>query len=114
VNRPRAPLRLAGSHGAKGVLPNPGAGGSLDIVPRVDRVLLVGGEYAGPWELPVLGAVPAPAAVLIRPDGYVAWVGVAWVGVAWVGEPGGARLYEALSARFGPPADGPQGGASLG
>ena len=32
-------------------------------------------DYAGTWELPVLGAVPAPAAVLVRPDGHVAWVG---------------------------------------
>jgi 2-polyprenyl-6-methoxyphenol hydroxylase-like FAD-dependent oxidoreductase len=31
--------------------------------------------YAGPWNLPVLGPVPAPSAVLVRPDGYVAWVG---------------------------------------
>ena len=28
-----------------------------------------------PWELPVIGAVDAPTAVLIRPDGHVAWVG---------------------------------------
>jgi hypothetical protein len=32
-------------------------------------------EYAGDWELPAIGQVAAPAAVLIRPDGYVAWVG---------------------------------------
>ena len=32
-------------------------------------------DYVGEWELPVLGAVTAPTAVLIRPDGYVAWVG---------------------------------------
>ena len=36
---------------------------------------LVDADYAGAWELPVLGHVAAPAAVLIRPDGYVAWVG---------------------------------------
>ena len=41
----------------------------------MDRVQLVEAESAGTWELPVLGAVTAPAAVLIRPDGYVAWVG---------------------------------------
>ncbi|OZF03221.1 FAD-dependent monooxygenase [Rhodococcoides fascians] len=29
----------------------------------------------GPWELPVIGEVPAPTAILVRPDGYVAWVG---------------------------------------
>ena len=40
-----------------------------------DRVQLTGAKYAGPWELPVLGAVTAPAAVVIRPDGYVAWAG---------------------------------------
>ncbi|WP_016935739.1 aromatic-ring hydroxylase C-terminal domain-containing protein, partial [Rhodococcus sp. R1101] len=32
-------------------------------------------RYDGAWELPVLGAVDAPSAVLVRPDGYVAWVG---------------------------------------
>ena len=49
--------------------------GGFDIAPWADRVRLVDAEYDGPWELPVLGAVTAPAAVLIRPDGYVAWVG---------------------------------------
>ena len=38
-------------------------------------MLAIDAQYAGPWELPVLGQVAAPAAVLIRPDGYVAWVG---------------------------------------
>jgi len=36
---------------------------------------MVDAGYDGPWELPVIGEVPAPAAVLIRPDGYVGWVG---------------------------------------
>ena len=47
--------------------------GALDITP--ERVRVVHAQYAGAWELPVLGAVSAPAAVLIRPDGHVAWVG---------------------------------------
>jgi 3-(3-hydroxy-phenyl)propionate hydroxylase len=47
----------------------------LDIAPWTDRVQLIDAEYRGPWELPVLGAVSSPVAVLIRPDGYVAWVG---------------------------------------
>jgi hypothetical protein len=47
----------------------------FDLTPWADRVQLIDAEYAGPWELPVLGAVTAPTAVLIRPDGYVAWVG---------------------------------------
>ena len=62
-------------HDARPVLLNLGEPGALDIAPWADRVRRVDARYAGPWELPVLGAVPAPAAVLIRPDGYVAWVG---------------------------------------
>jgi 2-polyprenyl-6-methoxyphenol hydroxylase-like FAD-dependent oxidoreductase len=62
-------------HDAKPVLLNLGEPGGFDITPWADRVQLIDAEYAGPWELPVLGAVTAPTAVLIRPDGYVAWVG---------------------------------------
>jgi 3-(3-hydroxy-phenyl)propionate hydroxylase len=47
----------------------------LDITPWAERVQRVEATYGGAWELPVLGAVPAPAAVLIRPDGHIAWVG---------------------------------------
>ena len=43
--------------------------------PRVDRARVVDAEPVETWELPVIGAVPAPSAVLVRPDGYVAWVG---------------------------------------
>ena len=32
-------------------------------------------DHDGAWQLPVIGAVPAPGAVLVRPDGHVAWVG---------------------------------------
>ena len=49
--------------------------GRLAIAPWADRVRVVDAQYTGAWELPVLGAVNAPKAVLIRPDGYVAWVG---------------------------------------
>ena len=62
-------------HDARPVLLNLGEPGGFDITPWADRVRLIDAEYAGTWELPALGAVPAPAAVLIRPDGYVAWVG---------------------------------------
>jgi 3-(3-hydroxy-phenyl)propionate hydroxylase len=62
-------------HDAKPVLLNLGEPGGFDIAPWADRVKLIEAEYVGPWELPVLGAVTAPTAVLIRPDGYVAWVG---------------------------------------
>ena len=62
-------------HGAKPVLLNLDQPRVLDITPWTDRVQLIDAEYGGPWELPVLGSVRAPAAVVIRPDGYVAWVG---------------------------------------
>ncbi len=80
-------------HEARPVLLNLGEPGALDIAPWTDRVQLVDAEYAGPWELPVLGAVTAPSAVLIRPDGHVAWVGdTAQLGLA-----------DALTTWFGPP-----------
>jgi 3-(3-hydroxy-phenyl)propionate hydroxylase len=81
-------------HGARPALLNLGEAGSLHITPWADRVQLRDATYDGPWELPVLGGVSAPAAVLIRPDGYV----------AWVGDGTAAGLAEALSTWFGPPA----------
>jgi 3-(3-hydroxy-phenyl)propionate hydroxylase len=62
-------------HDARPVLLDLGELGGFGISPWANRVRLVEAEHADVWELPVLGAVPAPAAVLIRPDGYVAWVG---------------------------------------
>ena len=62
-------------HDARPVLLNLGGPGAYDVAPWADRVQLVDADVEGAWELPVLGEVPAPAAVLIRPDGYVAWVG---------------------------------------
>jgi 3-(3-hydroxy-phenyl)propionate hydroxylase len=88
------PLRVfALLHQARPVLLNLGEPGAFDITPWVDRVQLINAEYAGVWELPVLGAVTAPAAVLIRPDGHVAWVG------------GGTDtgLRDALTTWFGSP-----------
>ena len=80
-------------HDARPVLLNLGEPGSLDITPWADRVQLTDATYAGPWELPVLGVVTAPAAVLIRPDGHVAWAGDH-------AQPG---LPDALTTWFGPP-----------
>jgi hypothetical protein len=57
------------------VLLNLGKPWGIDITPWAHRVSTIDAKYAGDWELPVLGQVAAPAAVLIRPDGYVAWVG---------------------------------------
>jgi 2-polyprenyl-6-methoxyphenol hydroxylase-like FAD-dependent oxidoreductase len=80
-------------HEAKPVLINLAEPGSVDITPWADRVPLIDAEYAGPWELPVLGVVTAPAAVLVRPDGYI----------AWVGDGTDLGLPEALSSWFGAP-----------
>jgi 3-(3-hydroxy-phenyl)propionate hydroxylase len=60
---------------ARGVLLNLGEPSAWDTSPWSDRVLTIDAEYDGNWELPVLGHVAAPVAVLIRPDGHVAWVG---------------------------------------
>jgi 2-polyprenyl-6-methoxyphenol hydroxylase-like FAD-dependent oxidoreductase len=62
-------------HSATPVLLNFGVPGSLALTSWAARVRLLDAECAGPWDLPVLGGVTPPAAVLIRPDGYVAWVG---------------------------------------
>jgi 2-polyprenyl-6-methoxyphenol hydroxylase-like FAD-dependent oxidoreductase len=62
-------------HEARPVLLNLGEPGSFDLSPWAGRVRFVDAEHAGVWELPVLGEVPAPSAVLIRPDGHVAWAG---------------------------------------
>lgn len=45
------------------------------MTPWAARVQLVDAAHAGVWKLPVLGEVTAPTAVLIRPDGHIAWVG---------------------------------------
>jgi 2-polyprenyl-6-methoxyphenol hydroxylase-like FAD-dependent oxidoreductase len=62
-------------HDARPVLLNFGKPSGFDIFSWADRVVAIDAEYAGDWELPALGQVAAPAAVLIRPDGHVAWVG---------------------------------------
>ena len=77
---------------ARPVLLNLGEPAGFDIAPWADRVRMVDAGCAGPWELPVLGDVEPPAAVLIRPDGHV----------AWVGELADAQLPDALTTWFGP------------
>jgi 3-(3-hydroxy-phenyl)propionate hydroxylase len=83
-------------HEARPVLLNLDEPGALDIAPWADRVQQVDARYVGTWELPVLGAVAAPSAVLIRPDGYV----------AWVGDQSRLGLADAVATWFGPPAAG--------
>jgi 3-(3-hydroxy-phenyl)propionate hydroxylase len=90
-----APLRVYTLlHDARPVLLNFGERGALDTTPWKDRVRLVDAGYNGVWELPAIGVVAAPAAVLVRPDGYV----------AWVGDGTQSGLVEALTAWFGPSA----------
>lgn len=62
-------------HDARPVLLNFGGPGRIILSDEADSIKVVDAEYAGEWELPVLGPVDPPTAVLIRPDGYVAWVG---------------------------------------
>jgi hypothetical protein len=62
-------------HRARPLLLNLGEAGAFDIGPWADRVQVVDARHEGPWELPVIGEVDAPTAVLVRPDGHVAWVG---------------------------------------
>jgi 2-polyprenyl-6-methoxyphenol hydroxylase-like FAD-dependent oxidoreductase len=82
-------------HEARPVLLNLGEPGALDIAAWADRVKRVDARYKGAWELPVLGTVAAPTAVLIRPDGHVAWAGSG-------GTDEGLRV--ALTSWFGAPA----------
>jgi hypothetical protein len=73
---PNGPLRVYTLlYDARPVLLNLGEPGGFDITPWADRVQLIDANYGGVWELPAIGTVTAPFAVLIRPDGYVAWVG---------------------------------------
>jgi 2-polyprenyl-6-methoxyphenol hydroxylase-like FAD-dependent oxidoreductase len=81
-------------HDARPVLLNLSEPGAFNITPWADRVKLIDAKYDGMWELPVLGAVTAPPAVLIRPDGYV----------AWVGDLIQRGLTDTLTTWFGPPA----------
>ncbi len=81
-------------HKARPVLLNLAEPGDVDITPWRDRVQVINAKYTGAWELPAIGAVASPTAVLVRPDGYV----------AWVGDPPQAGLADALTTWFGPPA----------
>ena len=91
-NGPRRVFTLL--HDARPVLLNLGERGGFDIAPWADRVQSIDATCAGTWELPAVGAVTAPAAVLIRPDGYV----------AWAGDRAQRGLADALTTWFGPPA----------
>ena len=107
-----APSNFAahGSRGTTGTGASPGTIGSrelpdghsvpssqavaFDLSPWADRVRLIDATYDGAWDLPAIGQVTAPSAVLVRPDGHVAWVG---------DSSQHAGLSAALTKWFGPP-----------
>ncbi len=91
---PAGPLRVFTLlHDARPVLLNLGEPGGLELGPWADRVPLIDAAYAGIWELPAIGEAAAPSAVLVRPDGHV----------AWVGDGTDAGLRDALTTWFGSP-----------
>ncbi|MBR0986932.1 FAD-dependent monooxygenase [Bradyrhizobium liaoningense] len=79
---------------ARGVLVNFVKRGGVAATPWLDRINVVDAGYDGAWELPVIGQVAAPDAVLVRPDGHV----------AWVGNENQHGLEDALTRWVGPPA----------
>src|ERR1700722_15185116 len=81
-------------HDARPLFLNLGEPGGFNISPWADRIQLIDAEYVGSWDLPALGRVIAPPAVLVRPDGFV----------AWVGDLSQRGLTAALTTWFGPPA----------
>jgi 2-polyprenyl-6-methoxyphenol hydroxylase-like FAD-dependent oxidoreductase len=93
LSTPSGPRRVYSFlHNARPLFLNFGEPAAFDITPWADRVQSIGTKYGGAWELPVIGQVPGPAAVLIRPDGYV----------AWAGDKRNAGLGDALTTWFGP------------
>lgn len=96
LTTPHGPQRVFDLlHDARPVLLNLGEPGSIDITPWAGRVQQVDADHTGAWVLPVIGTVLAPTAVLIRPDGHV----------AWVSNGTHTGLSEALTTWFGPPAN---------
>ncbi|PDT88173.1 hypothetical protein CO669_21315 [Bradyrhizobium sp. Y36] len=81
-------------HGGRGLLLDFGRRGGIDLMPWADRIDIVSAGTDDVWELPAIGQVAAPGAVLVRPDGHV----------AWVGDDGKSGLEEALTRWFGPTA----------
>jgi 3-(3-hydroxy-phenyl)propionate hydroxylase len=88
------PLRVFSLlHQGRAVLLNFGEPGRVEVSGWADRLHSVDAKYTGAWELPAIGVISGPAAVLVRPDGYV----------AWAGDGVDAGLTDALGTWLGPP-----------
>jgi hypothetical protein len=88
------PLRVFSLlHDGRAALINFGEPGRIEVSGWADRLRLFDAKYAGTWELPALGVISGPAAVLVRPDGYV----------AWAGDGTDAGLTDVLTRWLGPP-----------
>ena len=69
----------------------PGSRRAPDLGPASTQVKFIAATCSDPWELPIVGQVEPPSALLIRPDGHV----------AWAGDAGDIGLDRALSKWFG-------------
>jgi 3-(3-hydroxy-phenyl)propionate hydroxylase len=78
-------------HDAAPLLLDLRATGAPPVPAGVADLKVVAAAATGPWQLPLLGDVPAPDAVLVRSDGHV----------AWVGSPDDASLQGAVDRWFG-------------
>jgi hypothetical protein len=81
-------------HEARPLLLNLGGPDAFDLDEWTDRVRVIDARCEAPWDLPAIGEVDSPTALLIRPDGHV----------AWVGEHHDPDLTSALTTWFGAPA----------
>jgi 2-polyprenyl-6-methoxyphenol hydroxylase-like FAD-dependent oxidoreductase len=76
LNIPSGPTRLYTLlHQAQGIVLNFGQPWEFDTTAWSRRVTALDAQYSAGWQLPIFGEITAPTAVLVRPDGYVAWVG---------------------------------------
>lgn len=62
-------------HDSRALLLNFDQPAHLNIRRWAHRVTAVNVRGDRTWTLPILGEIAAPAAVLVRPDGYIAWIG---------------------------------------
>jgi 3-(3-hydroxy-phenyl)propionate hydroxylase len=95
-------------HDARPLFLNLAEPGTFDITPWSDRVKSIDATTEDPWTLPVIGEVPAPTAVLVRPDGHVAWVGQGTTDgltdalITWFGHPAAEPVADTAPTEVSP------------